>query len=74
MYVNSILSRCEVVSSFPPCFQGNMTHISGPEYLQIAGYTIPLWIDIVALLTFWIVFHVLGYLLIRYLRKPRALN
>ncbi len=69
--------RCATknVTVLPGCVDsGNATYITGAEYLDVLGFTTPLWLDGVILLTFWIGFHTLGYVSMRFMRKPKVLN
>ncbi len=48
----------------------NATHISGESVLEAQGTTFPIYMDILLLFAFIFVLRYVGYLVLRYLRRP----
>ena len=64
-------SCAERNSRFDACVNGTSTSIPPADILAASGGTgFPLWVNTLFLLAFLLVFRVLGYLVLRYFRRP----
>ena len=72
IYVNMIVffcNRCAIQSKFDVC--SNSSYIPGTAILDAQGTSLPLWANTFMLLAFLLVFRVLGYIVLRYFRRPK---
>ncbi|XP_075234120.1 ABC transporter G family member E23 isoform X2 [Lycorma delicatula] len=60
---------CAPQSKFDVC--RNSSHIPVSTILETQGASLPLWINTLVLLVFLFIFRVLGYIVLRYFRKPK---
>ncbi|CAB3380406.1 Hypothetical predicted protein [Cloeon dipterum] len=60
---------CAPQSKFEIC--ANQTSIPVEEILKVQGANLPLWANTLVLLLFLLVFRVLGYVVLRYFRRPK---
>jgi len=69
---SSSVSCAERNSRFDACVNGTATEIPADAILEASGGTgFPLWANTLLLLGFLVVFRVLGYIVLRYFRRPR---
>ena len=69
---NVLLFRCGTPgeSVFDLCNNNKTTFITGDYYLMHSGITRPIYIDILVLVTLVFTFRILGYIILRYIRRP----
>ncbi|XP_022247269.1 ABC transporter G family member 14-like [Limulus polyphemus] len=58
-------------SQFEACRHGNSSVIPVEDIIEHQGISLPLWANTMILLIFLCVFRLMGYLILRYIRKPR---
>jgi len=69
---SSSVSCAERNSRFDACVNGTATEIPADAILEASGGTgFPLWANTLLLLGFLVIFRVLGYIVLRYFRRPR---
>lgn len=66
-----LFSSCDAQSKFAICTEGGSKVIPVEAILAEQGCTAPLWVNTLVLLGFLVVFRVLGYLVLRYIRCPK---
>jgi len=63
--------RCAAENSkFEACVRGGAEHIPVEALVAVRGGELPFWANMAALLGFMLVFRVLGYLVLRFVRTP----
>ncbi|KAJ9578181.1 hypothetical protein L9F63_005570, partial [Diploptera punctata] len=60
---------CAAQSKFEVC--SNNTHIPVEDILKAQGASLPLWANTLVLLLFLLIFRILGYIVLRYFRRPK---
>lgn len=63
--------RCSDKSKFAVCSEQHAEYIPVEDILAAQGCTAPMWVNTLVLLGFLIVFRLLGYLVLRYVRCPK---
>ncbi|PSN36821.1 ABC transporter G family member 14 [Blattella germanica] len=61
--------ECAAQSKFDVC--ANVTHIPVEDILKAQGASLPLWANTLVLLLFLLIFRILGYIVLRYFRRPK---
>ncbi|XKL59899.1 hypothetical protein PGB90_000915 [Kerria lacca] len=61
--------ECAVPSKFDVC--KNSSYIPVSEILAMEGSSLPLWLNTLILFVFLLVFRILGYVVLRYFRRPK---
>lgn len=64
-----IVYRCSPQSKFDVCERS--THIPVQAILEAQGPSLPLWANTLVLIAFLVVFRSLGYVVLRYFRRPK---
>nr|AIN44120.1 ATP-binding cassette sub-family G member 22-like protein [Laodelphax striatellus] len=63
--------KCAPQSKFDVCLNNSTTHIPVASILEVQGASLPLWANTLVLLLFLLIFRVLGYIVLRYFRRPK---
>nr|CAD7256077.1 unnamed protein product [Timema shepardi] len=61
--------QCAPQSKFDVC--ANSSHIPMADILKAQGTSLPLWANTIVLLLFLLIFRILGYIVLRYFRRPK---
>nr|CAD7200291.1 unnamed protein product [Timema douglasi] len=61
--------QCAPQSKFDVC--ANSSHIPLADILKAQGTSLPLWANTIVLLLFLLIFRILGYIVLRYFRRPK---
>jgi len=70
-YFASNSCRCAVQSKFDICTTNSSSHIPVSAILEAQGASLPLWANTLVLLLFLLIFRILGYIVLRYFRRPK---
>uniref|UniRef100_A0A1B6D6J3 ABC transporter domain-containing protein n=1 Tax=Clastoptera arizonana TaxID=38151 RepID=A0A1B6D6J3_9HEMI len=62
---------CATQSKFEVCTNSNSSYIPVTAILEAQGASFPLWANTLVLLLFLLVFRTLGYVVLRYFRRPK---
>ncbi|XP_021919485.1 ABC transporter G family member 9 isoform X3 [Zootermopsis nevadensis] len=63
--------KCAVQSKFDVCTTNSSSHIPVSAILEAQGVSLPLWANTLVLLLFLLIFRILGYIVLRYFRRPK---
>lgn len=58
-------------SKFDVCTTNSSSHIPVSAILEAQGVSLPLWANTLVLLLFLLIFRILGYIVLRYFRRPK---
>lgn len=67
----SVMCSCDAQSKFSVCTDGTSEFIPVEAILAEQGCNAPLWVNTLVLLGFLVVFRLLGYLVLRFVRCPK---
>ncbi len=62
--------RSSNVSKIPMCHNSEVTTFEGRFYVESIGLTLPVWVDILAVLAVFLLFRMCSYITLRYYRRP----
>lgn len=63
--------KCATQSKFDVCTTNSSSHIPVSAILEAQGASLPLWANTLVLLLFLLIFRILGYIVLRYFRRPK---
>ncbi|XP_063242998.1 uncharacterized protein LOC134542563 isoform X2 [Bacillus rossius redtenbacheri] len=63
--------RCGAHTKFKACENKTVTNIPIVDILEAQGISLPLWANTLVLIVFLLIFRILGYIVLRYFRRPK---